>query len=81
MKSYDFTFYYGFYIVGLAMDYCVKFTAIDSAKEGFTTYVVREGTKAVDPSNWDNIKTQLEAADVVLVSVDGEEVGRVKNSA
>lgn len=69
------------YIVGLAMDYCVNFTAVDSAKEGFTTYIVQEGTKAVDPSNWDNTKSQLEAEGVALVSVDGEEVNRVKNSA
>lgn len=69
------------YIVGLAMDYCVNFTAVDSAKEMFTTYVVQEGTKAVDPSNWGNVKSQLEAEGVALVNMDGEEVNRVKDSA
>ena len=35
------------FVVGLALDYCVKFTAIDSANEGFKTYVIAEGTKAI----------------------------------
>ena len=69
------------YVVGLAMDYCVKFTALDAAKEGFSTYVVHEGTKAVDPTNWDNVRTQLERAGVKMVSAGGEEVGEVKKLA
>src|ERR1700760_2226417 len=35
------------YVVGLATDYCVKFTALDSAREGFQTLVIEEGTKPV----------------------------------
>lgn len=69
------------YVVGLAMDYCVKFTALDAAKEGFSTYVVYEGTKAVDPTNWDNVRSQLEKAGVQMVSTGGEEVGEVKKLA
>ena len=69
------------YVVGLAMDYCVKFTALDAAKEGFSTYVVHEGTKAVDPTNWDNVRSQLERAGVKMVSAGGEEVGEVKKLA
>lgn len=69
------------YVVGLAMDYCVKFTALDAAKEGFSTYVVHEGTKAVDPANWDNVKSQLEKAGIKMVSAGGEEVGDVKKLA
>jgi nicotinamidase-related amidase len=69
------------YVVGLAMDYCVKFTALDAAKEGFSTYVVEEGTRAVDPTNWDNVRSQLEKAGVEMVSARGEEVGEVKKLA
>ena len=36
------------YIVGLATDYCVKFTALDSAKEGFKTYVIKDAVKGVN---------------------------------
>ena len=43
-------------IVGLALDYCVKFTALDSVKEGFVTCVHFNGTKAVNvkPENAKN---------------------------
>ena len=69
------------YVVGLAMDYCVKFTALDAAKEGFSTYIVHEGTRAVDPANWDNVKSQLEKAGIKMVSAGGEEVSDVKKLA
>jgi len=36
------------YIVGLAMDYCVKFTALDSIELGFSTYVIRDATRGVN---------------------------------
>jgi nicotinamidase/pyrazinamidase len=35
-------------IVGLATDYCVKETALDARKKGFSVTVVREGIRAVD---------------------------------
>ena len=35
------------YCVGLAYDYCVGSTAIDGAKNGFTTYLVSDATKSV----------------------------------
>jgi len=38
------------FIVGLALDYCVKDTAIDSAMKGFETIVIEDGTKPIDPN-------------------------------
>ena len=35
-------------IAGLATDYCVKATALDSAGKGFATTVLREGIRAVE---------------------------------
>lgn len=35
-------------VVGLATDYCVRATAIDSAKKGFDTIVLSEGIRSVD---------------------------------
>jgi len=35
------------YIVGLAYDYCVGSTALDSAKNGYETYIITDCTKAV----------------------------------
>ena len=36
------------YVMGLATDYCVQFSAIDAAKLGFRTYAVEDGCRGVD---------------------------------
>lgn len=36
------------FIVGLATDYCVKFSALDAKEIGFDTYVIRNATRGVD---------------------------------
>ncbi len=36
------------YIVGLATDYCVKYTALDAQMLGFKTYVVEDATRGVN---------------------------------
>ena len=66
------------YVVGLAGDYCVKATAVDSAKEGFVTYLVEEGTRCVEPGKWGDVKKELEGNGVKIVSIDGEEVATVR---
>lgn len=66
------------YVVGLAFDYCVKSTALDAAKEGFTTYVIGEATRAVDPATWAQTTAELARAGVQVVGVDGAEVARLK---
>ena len=38
-------------VVGLALDYCVKSTAISSREFGFKTHLLRKATKAVNPAN------------------------------
>lgn len=35
------------YVCGLALDYCVAYTAIDSAMEGFKTCVIEDATRAI----------------------------------
>lgn len=35
-------------VIGLATDYCVRYTAIDSASLGFETHVLREAIRAVN---------------------------------
>ena len=37
------------HIVGLATDFCVKDTAVDSAKLGYKTFVIMDGTRPIDP--------------------------------
>jgi len=36
------------YIMGLATDYCVKFTALDARQLGFETYLIEDGCRGVD---------------------------------
>jgi len=36
------------YVMGLATDYCVKFTALDAAQAGFRTFLVEDGCRGVD---------------------------------
>ncbi|KAJ3753840.1 Isochorismatase-like protein [Lentinula raphanica] len=69
------------FVVGLAMDYCVRSTAIDAAAEGFKTYVISEATKAVDPGEegWGKASRELESAGVNLVSIAGEELAKVRS--
>jgi len=43
----------GVYILGLATDYCVKFTALDSRKLGFETWLIPDGTRAINIQSGD----------------------------
>lgn len=69
------------FCVGLAADFCVKATAIDAAKEGFETVVIREGTEGVEQGDEADKKLaqELEENNVKMVSVDGPEVAKVRD--
>lgn len=66
------------FVVGLAGDYCVKSTAESAVEEGFATYIVKEGTRPVYADKWDDCQKEIEAKGVKMISIDGEEVARVK---
>lgn len=55
-------------ICGLATDYCVRFTAIDSCKFGFKTKVVTNAVRAVDTTNAGDILSELEVWGCLLVT-------------
>ena len=57
-------------IVGLATDYCVKFTALDAVKEGFRTTVIEDATRAVNLQENDFEKSigEMKAAGVNIIS-------------
>jgi nicotinamidase-related amidase len=69
------------FCVGLAADFCVKATAIDAAKEGFETVVIREGTKGVEQGDEADKKLveELKEHHVKMVGVDGPEVAKVRD--
>lgn len=53
-------------IVGLAFDYCVKFTALDSAENNFKTNVILDAVRAVSPEKNEETKNELKKAGVNL---------------
>ena len=57
------------FVTGLATDYCVKFTALDSIKEGFKTFVIKDAVRGVNVNRDDsNIAfNDLKKAGVKLV--------------
>lgn len=67
------------FVVGLAADYCVKYTAIDSQKEGFKTWVIGDATKAVDPSSLDDVHREYEKVGVSVIGKDDAQVKKVKD--
>ncbi|KAF2840888.1 Isochorismatase hydrolase [Patellaria atrata CBS 101060] len=67
------------YCVGIATDYCVKYTALDSAKEGFVTYFIEDATKPVDPSAVDDVRNELQKFGVTFIQSQSEEVQKVRS--
>ncbi|WP_353959668.1 bifunctional nicotinamidase/pyrazinamidase [Echinicola jeungdonensis] len=57
------------YVVGLAADYCVKFTVLDAVSEGFKTYLVKDGTRAVnlEPNDFEKAIKDMEEAGAQMV--------------
>jgi nicotinamidase-related amidase len=67
------------FIVGVAGDFCVKYTALDAVKRGFAAYVVEEGTKCVSPGQgWRETVQEFERAGVQVVRADGPEISKIK---
>lgn len=56
-------------IMGLATDYCVKFTALDAVKLGLKTSVIQEGCRGVDLNSGDveQAYDEMKTAGVTLV--------------
>lgn len=59
------------YILGLATDYCVKFTALDARKLGFKTSLIIEGVRGVElnPGDCDAAVGEMKSAGVSVVSI------------
>lgn len=54
-------------ICGLAYDVCVKYTALDSVKNGFKTNIIQAGSKAVNPDQIEECNQELKKAGVNLI--------------
>ena len=57
------------YVVGLATDYCVKFTALDAAALGFETTVITDAVRAVnlDPDDGSKALEEMQQSGVRLL--------------
>ncbi len=57
-------------LMGLATDYCVKFSALDAASLGFRTSVVREGCRGIDliPGDIERAWVEMEDAGIGILS-------------
>jgi nicotinamidase/pyrazinamidase len=53
-------------VVGIATDHCVRATALDAAREGFTTRVLLDLTAGVAPASTEQALAQLREAGVEL---------------
>ena len=71
------------FVAGLAGDFCVRCTAIDAKKEGFTVCVVEEATKSVDSSmeGWEAIRRELGENGISIVSMKGPELDGIRRMA
>jgi nicotinamidase/pyrazinamidase len=56
-------------VVGLATDYCVKFTALEALELGLETTVVRSAVAAVDVESGDGERALVELAEAGAVLV------------
>jgi len=57
------------YILGLATDYCVKYTALDAVAEGFDCYVIEDGCRGVElaPGDVDAAIDEMRQAGVTII--------------
>lgn len=60
------------YLMGLATDYCVKYSCLDAIKLGFNVYVIAEGCRGVDLQAGDTERAlvEMQAAGAKIVKLD-----------
>ena len=58
------------YIVGLALDVCVKFTVLDALELGFKTYLVKDGSRGVNlkPGDSDRAVEEMQEKGAIIVT-------------
>lgn len=57
------------YIMGLATDYCVKFTVLDALKEGFSVWLIEDGCRGVNfqPGDSEQAIGEMRAAGATII--------------
>lgn len=68
------------YVVGLAKDYCVLNTAVDSAMHGWNTFVIDEATRPVSVDDEPATEAKLKDSGVRLISIDSEHIRKLRDN-
>lgn len=55
------------FVAGLALDFCVKWTALDAASAGFATFCVTDLSRPVSPANVESVLDELRRQSVATV--------------
>jgi nicotinamidase/pyrazinamidase len=57
------------YVLGLATDYCVKFTTLDAAELGFRTFLIEDGCRPVELQEGDDARAveEMKSAGVTII--------------
>jgi len=58
------------FVMGLATDYCVKFTALDAVRLGFKTFLIEDGCRGVELAKGDSARAimEMKRAGVIVVT-------------
>ena len=56
--------------MGLATDYCVKFTALDAVRLGFKTFLIEDGCRGVELAEGDTARAieEMKQAGVIVIT-------------
>jgi nicotinamidase/pyrazinamidase len=65
------------YVLGLATDYCVKFTALDARQLGFEVWLVEDGCRGVDLKPGDSAAAVAELANAGVHVVQSRDLTRI----
>lgn len=67
------------YVMGLATDYCVKFTALDARAEGFNVTLIADGCRGVELKPGDIWRALDEMKSAGVKTIASDKIGRGKN--
>ena len=62
------------YLVGLATDVCVKYTALDATQLGYNTYVVKDGCRGIDLKEGDTERALKEVQDAGAKIIESKDL-------
>ena len=63
------------YVLGLATDYCVKFTALDARTDGFDVWLIADGCRGVELAPGDSDKAIAAMRDAGITIVESGDIG------